>query len=472
MPRLGLTAAILLAASLVPVRADAAAGPRLEGLWRTEGYGLVLSVEGSTVTLLQTTAISCLRLDQGERVAPSTYRLSDGTTTISLRVDRGRPGRGIMRAGGSTGYRSMTRLRALPEPCGRKQPSGPLGTFDVFWQTFAENYPFFRRRHIDWAAARQRYRPLVTEKTLFGILRDMIRPLHDAHTAVIAGDRVFMGQRPGTRNTTVAFGARTKAYIQRRDLHGAGRDHAAGQLTYADLPDGLGYLRVAGFYGYTDGEDLDYPADRRALTRALDAILTPGRAPRGLVIDVRFNPGGFDALALQLASRLTARPYVAYSKRARDDPRDPTSFTPPQPITVTPARAHRYTGPIALLTSGTTNSAGETFTQALMDRPGGVVRIGQNTQGVFSDVMECPLPNGWTFWVPNEEYLTREGTTFDGTGIPPDLRTPVFTPAEFAEGRDSAFDRAVAVLSKRAPSDHGAREVHAGGPSSAAWARN
>ncbi|MFI6599243.1 S41 family peptidase [Nonomuraea sp. NPDC050536] len=186
----------------------------------------------------------------------------------------------------------------------------------------------------------------------------------------------------------MAFGARTKAYIQRRDLHGAGRDYAAGQLTYADLPNGLGYLRVAGFYGYTDGKDFHYPADRRALTKALDAIITPERAPRGLIIDVRFNPGGFDALALQLASRLTDKPYVAYRKRARNDPHDPTRFTSPQPITVTPTRAHRYTGPIALLTSGTTNSAGETFTQALMERPGEVTRIGQDTQGVFSDVME------------------------------------------------------------------------------------
>lgn len=44
---------------------------------------------------------------------------------------------------------------------------------------------------------------------------------------------------------------------------------------------------------------------------------------------------------------------------------------------VTPAQGPRHTGPVALLTGGSTFSAGETFVQALMDRPGRTVRIGQ-----------------------------------------------------------------------------------------------
>jgi C-terminal processing protease CtpA/Prc len=72
------------------------------------------------------------------------------------------------------------------------------------------------------------------------------------------------------------------------------------------------------------------------------------------------------------------------------------------------------------------------------------VRIGENTQGVFSDVLGRHLPTGWAFGLPNEEFLTRTGRTFDGPGIPPDVRTPVFTDEELAQGRDSAFDRAVA----------------------------
>ncbi len=47
-----------------------------------------------------------------------------------------------------------------------------------------------------------------------------------------------------------------------------------------------------------------------------------------------------------------------------------------------------------MLTGGSTVSAVETFIQALMDRPGRTVRIGQAARGVFSDVMVRRLPNG------------------------------------------------------------------------------
>src|SRR5262249_28495731 len=63
-------------------------------------------------------------------------------------------------------------------------------------------------------------------------------------------------------------------------------------------------------------------------------------------------------------------------------------------------------------------SAGETFTLALMDRKPHVLRIGSNTQGVFSDVLNRNLPDGWRFRLPNEIYLTSHGEAFDAIGIP------------------------------------------------------
>lgn len=82
----------------------------------------------------------------------------------------------------------------------------------------------------------------------------------------------------------------------------------------------------------------------------------------------------------------------------------------------------------------------------MMGRPGSTIRIGESTQGVFSDVMQRRLPNDWQTGVPNEVFRTRDGHTFDGAGIPPNVREPVFTEDEFANHRDSAFDRAVRML--------------------------
>jgi C-terminal processing protease CtpA/Prc len=78
-------------------------------------------------------------------------------------------------------------------------------------------------------------------------------------------------------------------------------------------------------------------------------------------------------------------------------------------------------------------SAGETFTQALLDRAPTSVRT---------------PPNGWWFGLPNERYLTRTGTTFDGAGIPPQVRVPVFTDSDLAAHRDPAFDRALSLLTQ------------------------
>ena len=72
------------------------------------------------------------------------------------------------------------------------------------------------------------------------------------------------------------------------------------------------------------------------------------------------------------------------------------------------------------------SSSGETTTQALMGRRPHVVRIGENTQGVFSDVLGRRLPNGWTFGLPNEVFRTADGKTFDGPGIPPDVLPQIF----------------------------------------------
>lgn len=179
-------------------------------------------------------------------------------------------------------------------------------------------------------------------------------------------------------------------------------------------------------------------------------MIRPGL--RGLVLDLRINGGGSDALALQVAGRLTDRAYVGYAKRARNDPADPGRHTRPQPVLVQPAADRfRDTGPVAVLIGAETYSAGETLTQALMQRPLRTVRIGQNTQGVFSDVLERILPNVWTFGLPNEEYLTPSGgKTFDGEGIPPDIRTGNFL-QEIAKGNhDSAYAQALAVIRRHA----------------------
>ncbi|MFJ3774497.1 S41 family peptidase [Streptomyces sp. NPDC090075] len=448
------TATLLLALAVPAVgAAPVTSSPTATGLWRMDGYGTVLAIDGRGAQEYQTTAVSCLKGYFATAARkPGTYDVEGAVVTVRPAPDGEHARFGVDVA---VGHRQLRRIGSLPTACTRPPATDdPRSAFDVFWQSFEENYPFFAAKGIDWHAVRDRYRPLVHQDTtrdrLFDIFSRMITPLHDAHVLVQDGDRHYGVPRPGTVIPTEELNDRVKKFVVERDLALAThrQDFAGGRITYADLKQhGLGYLRIATFDGY-DPDDPSYTAQLAELDRALDTVLSPARtrALRGLIIDLRVNGGGSDALGIRIAERLTDTPYIAYSKRARNNPADPTRHTRPEPIPVTPAHAPRYTGPVALLTGGSTVSAGETFTQALIDRPGRTVRIGRATQGVFSDVMTRTLPDGMAVWLPNEEYLTRTGRTFDGSGIPPHIAEPVFTDEEFAKGRDSAFDRAVRLL--------------------------
>ena len=167
------------------------------------------------------------------------------------------------------------------------------------------------------------------------------------------------------------------------------------------------------------------------------------------MIDVRINSGGADPYGLAIASRLATSEYLAYTKVARADPIDRNKWTPGDPSLVRPVARPGFRGPTVELIGPLTISAGETFTQALMGRIPRITRIGENTQGVFSDILGRRLPNAWRFGLPNEVFRTPHGNTFDGPGIPPDIVVPVFADVDVAAGRDPGLAKALEILRKK-----------------------
>ncbi|MFE9663236.1 S41 family peptidase [Streptomyces sp. NPDC005955] len=443
----------------------AGGGHSADGLWRMDGYGMVARVQDGVLRTWDTTAISCrpaLNAPQQGAVGPDgAVRFEADDMAFTVRPQS--RNRATLLAHGTAADRDLRRIAALPPNCGRPGATGPLADFDVFWQTFAEQYAFFGSRGVDWNRARATYRPRITARTrpaeLFDTLAEMIAPLHDAHVALVANSPDFQRGvdliRPGTVGPDEAYETKTRQFIERRDLGGRPLEsHAQGAIGYADLPGDLGYLRINRFAGYVDNRGR-YDDDAAELERVLDRIVTrartagPGRW-RGLIVDVRVNAGGYDPLGLAIASRLTNHSYTAFTKQARNDPRDETRFTRRRTARVQPSApgTPRYDGPVALLISGATVSAGETFTHALQERPTPTTLIGENTQGVFSDTLGRELPNGWRFTLSNERYTDPRGRCFEGPGIPADITTPVFTDEEFAADRDTAFDRAKEILGR------------------------
>ncbi|WP_308314269.1 hypothetical protein [Streptomyces sp. GbtcB7] len=148
-----------------PVAAAHHAADRIEGVWRLDGYGTVLSIEDGRLQEYQATAVSCLRGDTARRTGQggsgSVSYTGDDATVYRIRPAAGGVG-AILHFDGSVGDRRLLRLPALPASCAEAAPTGAPATFDVFWQTFEENYPFFAAKKIDWWAVRDRYRPRST----------------------------------------------------------------------------------------------------------------------------------------------------------------------------------------------------------------------------------------------------------------------------------------------------------------------
>ena len=444
---------------VIPASASAQAQPpaqSLDGLWLTDGYGELIEFQGDELHWFEITQVSCVPAGKATRKSGA------GTDTEIVFVDEGAvvrvtpgssPDTRWLHEDGSVSNILLRRTDSRPEVCGRTLADTPVTNYQVFWATFAEHYPFFALRKMDWLAVDKKFRPEVTPATkpeeLFRILSEMIEPLHDAHTGIRAKSiqQRFHGYRPAADPMQKKNAARITEIIEKHYVRGGLRDFCNKQLQFGMLNSSVGYLRIHSFSGYS--EDKEFAKQLEALENALDAIFKDAAKWTGFVIDARINGGGSDVFGISIASRLATQDYLAYSKVIRNDIHDPDHRTPPQPVMVHVSQRPGFRGPVVLLTSADSVSAAETFTMAVLDRQPHVVRVGANTQGVFSDVLGRKLPNGWSFGLPNEIYLTKDGKAFDGPGVPPDIELPIFPAEDLANGRDSTLNKALELLAPR-----------------------
>jgi len=422
------------------------------GLWLTDGYGYVFDVRADSVRTFEVTKVSCVpdlvaRATTPPSGAIGAFTLSDGPITFTIL-----PGSSANEARVHVPYAAsdmiMRRIDRKPAVCDQPTPNTPRSNFDIFAETWAEQYPFFAEKKMDWAAVvaanRSRVTDVTTPEQLFDIISGMIAPLADAHSSITATaiNKRFGGVRRSASFLTPAERPQGYALVDRH-LTSPLKPFCEGRVEFGMLAPDVGYLRIRGFSGYS--KDGSYETGLAALEAALDTGFANARTWRGLVIDVRLNGGGADPYGIAIARRLTATPYTAYVKQARSDPADATKWTAEQPSIVRPSDRPGFRGPVVELIGIQSISAAETFTQALMNRQPKVTRVGETTQGVFSDVLGRALPNGWRFGLANERFVTN-GKSYDHKGIAPDVEVESFTPAARATGRDAAIERALSIL--------------------------
>jgi hypothetical protein len=433
----------------------------LDGLWLTNGYRKLIEVSGDTLTQYELTASSCIKaataIRQPDEAADVAFFLGKdvnkdlGGVQEALRFTAGNTSdRRWMTPEGAIARVELIRTDRKPATCDQVLTDSPMVAYDIFWRTFGENYPFFALKKIDWkavdAANRSKVKATTTPKELLTIFSAMIEPLQDAHTGIDAAPLMdgFGGFRPGPEEPVGEEQAAVIAdIIVKQYVKQPLTPYCNGQIEFGMLPNNIAYLKIYSFAEYDASPTL--AAQLRTLQQALDAVFQNSSTWKALIIDVRLNGGGSDLFGTEIAARLTNQPYLAYSKVIRNNPDDATSLTSPQPVTVTPVVRPGFLGKVTLLTGNESISAAETFAMALMGRAPAIVRIGEPTQGVFSDVMGRTLPNGWSFGLPNEIYLDAKGKNYDGAGVVPDIASPVFRLRDIAAKRDPALVKAIAL---------------------------
>jgi carboxyl-terminal processing protease len=150
---------------------------------------------------------------------------------------------------------------------------------------------------------------------------------------------------------------------------------------------------------------------------------------RGLILDLRGDPGGLLDEAVETSSAFLADgPVVTYEQRGHARQ-------------VLDALGGGNMGiPLVVLVDGGTASAAEIVAGALQDR-GRAVIIGARTFGKGSVQAPSQLSDGSALELTVGHYLTPSGRSLDGVGIVPDLEMPSSTPGGVI------VERAVEVLS-------------------------
>jgi carboxyl-terminal processing protease len=332
-------------------------------------------------------------------------------------------------------------------------------TVDAFFQVLSEHFAFAAERGVEWSALRAACdaalaRDGLSRESLFDALAGALRVLNDGHGSLEGANRSADSRSAAPRAIQAWRTAAGRAleedgwagfiddgadHMHRRILAGEGRSAAHDGLAWGRLATGLGYIALMRCEGLA--ADQGGRADVTAVDAALDRALSELVDARGMVVDLRFNDGGWDRVGLALAGRFADRARPAFTKHAVRSG-VAVGF---QAVATTPASGRRHTGPVAVLTSDATASAAEVATLALRALPN-TRTFGWPTYGALSDEMAYRLPNGWGGTISNEVYTAQDGQVYEGRGVPPAQHAGELSSDDFWTGFDAPLRDAAAWL--------------------------
>lgn len=425
----------------------AACQPRLKkpivsvnGIWESVGSGWLLSIEDSLVySFYDITSVSCLPRREGS--------FEELRQSLSLNHDT------LIVQKGVIDY-SFTRKDNLPELCSKpieaKKNRDPIYNFEVFAETVKEHYAFFELNDLNWEEIYQQQKGKLssrsTEAELYQVLEETLEILNDNHAFLEATDEVYEAlEQLAEQEQTIA----SEELPEIGDFQVAkmvAQHHMQEEMTqdswlieWGKLTDAIGFMQVKAMWLYAD---LDIPKqlieelgfvdayvetfhkmyegdyiekEMMGVSKIMDRVMKDLAEMEAIVIDVRFNGGGQDAVSFEILSRfIPAKEVQVASQKIRYG----NTHTPVLPLYIN-GRQHAFTKPVYVLSSPQTGSAAEAFAISTMAMDH-VQRIGSASSGAMSTALEKTLPNGWAFAISNEVYMDNDGNCYENIGVPVD----------------------------------------------------
>jgi carboxyl-terminal processing protease len=197
------------------------------------------------------------------------------------------------------------------------------------------------------------------------------------------------------------------------------------------LPKDIAWLQLDEFNKKSDEE----------MTKALTAVQKGGAGhgpAKGLIIDMRNNPGGLLDSVVAIASRFVPSGPIVFTHERTGEMRSMD------------AQKNRYLGlkiPIVVLVNNYSASAAEILTGALKDNHLATV-VGEHTYGKASVQVLLDLSDGGALAITTAHYLTPAKHDISNKGIAPDVVVKA-NEADGSDGRGDQLHKAMAIVESK-----------------------
>ena len=197
-------------------------------------------------------------------------------------------------------------------------------------------------------------------------------------------------------------------------------------VTWKLLDGNMGYIGIS-LFGERTGDEL-----RKALEEA------KAQQVKGLVVDLRNNPGGLLDTAVDVAGEFVGRQVILHERKKDGSETTYTGRSGVQAPAV----------PVVLLVNQNTASASEIVAGALRDLQHTQL-IGEKTYGKGSVQLVYDLSDGSSLHVTVAQWYTPDNYQIQGQGLTPDQQVPL-TDEDRAQNRDPQLDKALEYLRQNA----------------------